>query len=401
MSIFFFVIYLAHSALREIKKVEVSRREEWEERQELEAQRQRWREEKYKKAAEWQSAQQDMQELRRQKEKIAPSPPPPLHVARHPSGKHEYYNTYGAELGYLHEDITMKAFLDDEYADKLIRSYYIDFDEFKDEYYHFIVDADSLWKCVNAQLRTMVFNPYDIMHRLSQALDYPPSQETAYDIHSYHFMKHYIRRWREEWKLIESGKKWGSLKPMESLWVYFKTWFLDHRLGPVLCARAALIETEFDFEREAAKDGGIYRSPHYGCRYPEQIERALTTLHEWDQARKCNKAKNRNDDGLKKEKKSAANHGDDNAFKANDEQNNGDASSSSDDDNNVIDEMKQELTKTAGIDVNREREIVATYNRLKEERAKEKRAGPNYFELEEQYEYSPEDDDCDQDRYDE
>jgi len=377
---------------------------------ELEDERVRLKEEERKLALAWEAAQQQREEKRKKRQPIAPSQM--LMSARNneadvPSSNYAYDDTYGSEFGYLLTDITFKAFMDDEYAAELIKAYYIDIEAFKNKYYHLICAVDSLWKWLHEQLRTTAFNSSDIMDKLCLAFKFPPSisQANVYSYRNYNFLIYYIREWRNDWKLIEGGTKWTAQLPLDNLWSYFIAWFLDHRLGPVLCARAHLIDMKYTFTSRPARDGGVHSNPDYGWGHPggihpDSIEYALKTLHESEfGVKRCKKAGHRNGDGLNYGQSTAVDEQNNKCKEVNDDGKKAECKARGKDNN----ELKTKQQSDGDVDLSKAKSNSTTdiiysdedYERLKEMINEAQKAGPTYFEMMEEYERPADDQDED------
>ena len=230
--------------------------------------------------------EQQLKEAKSKTESMAPSqliPAAVMNNKKHPIPQYQYYNTYGAELGYLDQDITEKAFKDDEFTNTLMRIYYITFKDFKDKYDRQVREADSLWKWLHEQLKTTAFNSSQIMNKLIHAFGYPASQaNNVYACKNFKFLKYYIREFRKQWVLIEEGKILDPASAVDKLWCYFIAWFLDYRLGPVLHARAGFVRSNYTFQPIPAMDGGKDRTIHYNKIKPYQIEEAIVILHQYE-----------------------------------------------------------------------------------------------------------------------
>lgn len=349
---------------------------------ELEYERQRYIEEKRKIQAAWEIAQCKRRELVIKINPIAPlQMSPSITAGVGISLEYEYNDTYGAEGGYLMSDITWKAFKDDKYVSELIRVYFIDIKMFKKKHYDSIKAADALWRLTHEQLHTTAFNPAVIMDRLIVAFDFPPALSDAYSYHSYKFLKNYIKEWMKEWKLMEGGTNWSSKEPIENLWIYFKAWFLNYRLAPVLCARAGLVDAEYPFRKESAGDGGADKDIDSGW---GSIEYALRTLHEYH----CDKKDGDKKDGGQENKLKLPVGN--NEFKEKDDDTGGD-----NDESSVKEKSNLKANDASNDEYNYEEYSYDeygyneySYDELKEMIAAAKRAGPTYYELTMEYEYS-------------
>ena len=389
-------IYTAGAMLRQIDLDEIERERKRKERQreiELEAERKRAdkaAKEKLMRRIEELTAmakknmEEEMEERRIKKQTLAPLPAVNDRRADVDVAKYEF--THSNCSKYLTDDVTAKSFQEDKYAAKFIRDCEVNETTFNAKYYPRILAADSLWAYVHEQMESAVLNPKRIIFELIVALGMPAAlvQQQNADNYNYRFIKYYFREFRREWcKIREISYKDQSAE--DNLWSYFKCWFCDKRLGPMIHYRAQLIDNEFEFASKPAERSN--KEPNYPMVHFEVVEKDLIKLYKYQKAlskkiaakKKHSKSKgknstaghkhNKHNDDEKDEYKEAIDYNDSCKAGVANKDNNRDEVASDNDEDEDIKQVSEKSTagKLSWIEDN--------------DKLKERKAGDNYYEM--------------------
>ena len=289
-----------------LREIEQERSREAERRQRVRDQRRR-------------AAEQKMEEENIKKQTLAPLPAVIDRRDDVPLSRYEYNDISEADGVYRIGDATYKAFLND--VGDLIKKQDINMDKFNQAYFHLICAADSLWAWCHEQIETIAFNSKFIMQGLILALGMP-AELAKFDksTTNFRFMKYYFRQWRKAWFDIKDGISSTELSAEESLWAYFKYWFCDFRMGPIICHRAELVAMEFEFSSKPAEQAN--KEPSYALKKYLEMEEDLVKLYEYEKGIKRQAVKRK--DSKKIAVKGAVVYNDSNQL--------------NDDDNDVIDD---------------------------------------------------------------
>lgn len=262
----------------ELRKMQAERERAREaEQRRVEAERQRVREKKRR------AAKQKMEEENIKKQTLAPLPAVTDRRADVPLSQYKYNDDgSGVDNVYLNGDSTAKAFFNDANTRDIIKKRDVNVEKFKERFYHYICAADSLWAWCHEQIETSAFNSKMIMKRLVLALGMP------YDLSQYpksaanfRFMKYYFRQWRKRWSYHKNDTvSYKGLSAEEILWTYFRYWYCDFRIGPIICHRADLVESEFEFSSKPAKRAS--KEPSYALKKLMKMEKDIIKLYEYE-----------------------------------------------------------------------------------------------------------------------
>ena len=250
--------------------------------QRMEAERQRVRYQRRR------AAEQKMEEENIKRQTLAPLPAVIDRRADVPLSRYKYNNIPEADAVYSLGDATYKAFLNDAYTGYFIKKRDVNMDKFNEAYYHLICAADSLWAWCHEQIETLAFDSKLIMHRLTLALGMPDElSQFPKSAANYRFMKYYFRAWRKDWFDIKADGSSTEVSAPQSLWVYFKYWFCDFRIGPIICHRAELVATEFEFSSKPAETAN--KEPSYAGKEYNEIENDLMKLYKYEKCKRKDK----------------------------------------------------------------------------------------------------------------
>ena len=307
----------SHSAPDVLRQIKLSAIEKEKARkkqeQEREAERQRFREEQ-RRAAAWRAEQQRRAEEQRRaawrdeqqrvqerikKKTLAPLPAVNDRRADIDLSQYQYDHGYKAAGVYLVADVTANEFLKDPYAAKFIRVCKVDVVKFKEKYYHLICAADSVWAWCHEQIESKALKPMEIMNKFKIVFGFPPelANTDAARCVTYRFMKYYFREWRKIWcKIRYDGNSYKAQSAEDNLWAYFKFWFCDFRMGPILCYRAQLVDEQFEFSSKPADISN--KEPNYPLVDYKSIEKAIMRLHEYEKELAKQRAAKKNNNKL-------------------------------------------------------------------------------------------------------
>ena len=265
----------------EQRKIQVERQRAREaEQRRVEAERQRVREKKRR------AAKQKIEEENIKKQTLAPLPAVTDRRADVPLSQCKYNdNGSGVDNVYLNGDATAKAFFKDANTRDFIKRYDVNVEKFKEKYYHYICAADSLWAWCHEQIETSAFNSKMIMKRLVLALGMPYElSQFPKSAANFRFMKYYFREWRKRWNNHKNDiVSYRGLSAEEMSFTYFRHWFCDFRIGPIICHRADLVESEFEFSSKPAERAS--KEPSYALKGFMEMEKDLVKLYKYE---KCN-----------------------------------------------------------------------------------------------------------------
>ena len=253
---------------------EIEQRAREAEQRRMEAERQRVRDRKRR------AAQRKMEEENIKKQTLAPLPAVIDRRADVPLTQYQYNdNASGVDGVYLISDTTAKAFFNDEYTRSFINRGDVNIEKFKKEFYHFVCAADSLWAWCHEQIETLAFDSKIIMKRLILALGMPYNlKQYPQSAANFRFMKYYFREWRKIWyDITKNASRSRALSAEDKLWAYFRHWFSDIRMGPIICHRAELVKTEFEFSSKPAQKANS--EPNYALKDYKEMDKALMKLY--------------------------------------------------------------------------------------------------------------------------
>ena len=253
---------------------------------------------------------ESMEEERIKKQTLAPLPPVADRRNDIPLSKYKYHeNVLKAAGNYNIGDATAKAFFNDAYTRDFIDTCYINVDKFNGEYYHLICGADSIWAWCHEQMETSAFNSREIMEKLiitfglTDCLKRHPKAEK-----NFRFMKYYFKEWRLIWTDVKD-RNYTKQSAEDNLWAFFRYWFCYNRMGPMLCYRADLVKSEFEFASKPATKSN--KEPSYPLKGREEIEDGLVILYKYEKRIKVKRGAAKRDDSKKIIKKRAVVHIDD------------------------------------------------------------------------------------------
>ena len=236
---------------------------------------------------------------------------------------------HGAE-----DDETTTLFLRAAYTIETIQQQHINVDKFKAQYVVPMCGAHEIFQWCHDQIYSKKLNAAEIVRHLEAIFGGIPAKLNHWRRRStYKYILLFFKEMRAEFLDNVKTEKWLDNTDETNLFIWFRCWFCDIRLGAVLTKRADLVRAgRVVFMEEAAEPTG---KP---AEYPEQtvkyMEASLLELHDWDKQEK-RKAKQKRRE-LRKKKKAKS----DDDRRANDERdinaNNDNTRSRSDVDYNAI-----------------------------------------------------------------
>ena len=251
-----------------------------------------------------------MEEERIKKQTLAPLPAVADRKNDIPLSEYKYHdNVLKAAGNYNIGDATAKAFFNDAYTRDFIDTCYINVDKFNGEYYHLICGADSIWAWGHEQMETIAFNSREIMEKLiitfglTKCLKRHPTAKR-----NFRLMRYYFKEWREAWNAVKDVN-YKEQSAEDNLWSFFRYWFCYNRMGALLCYRADLVKSEFEFASKPATRSN--REPSYPLKGSEEVEDGLMILYKYEKGLKVKRGAVKRDDSKKMIKKRAFVHTDD------------------------------------------------------------------------------------------
>ena len=245
-----------------------------------------------------------MEEARIKKQTLAPLPAVADRRNDIPLSEYKYHdNVLKAAGKYNIGDATAKAFFNDAYTRDFIDTCYINVDRFNGEYYHLICAADSIWAWGHEQMETSAFNSKEIMEKLiitfglTKCLKYHPTAKR-----NFRLMKYYFREWGEVWNDVKDVN-YKEQSAEDNLWSFFRYWFCYNRMGAMLCYRADLVKSEFEFASKPATRAN--KEPSYPLKGKEEVEDGLMVLYKYEKGLEVKRGAVKRDDRKKMIKKRA------------------------------------------------------------------------------------------------
>lgn len=177
----------------------------------------------------------------------------------------------------------LSAFLNDKYTKDFIEKCSINKNDFLQFYLVNIAQADVLISWLYENLTTLEMQPAVIFNYCAViGIEWTSLKDRGPRYYTYKTMKYYFQSIKDEWNVNRMGRnQWQDYSDTDNLWCWFKKWFIENQVAPLIYRRAQLVKQHYRFiEKAIHKADKLYEK--FYRPYGAELDDALYTLHKWE-----------------------------------------------------------------------------------------------------------------------
>ena len=179
---------------------------------------------------------------------------------------------------------TLAGFMEDSYTKQFIHECNVNVKLFLQVYLIYIAQADILTQWFYDNLTTLAIEPVILFVYLEHAnIQWPASLvDRGAKYYTYKTLRYFIRAVRDDFIVNRIARhEWYDHSHEDNLWSYFKKWFLDEKLAPLIYRRAQLCESKYVFIKKQIHKLAEAGYHDFYKPTPEQLFDALSRMHKW------------------------------------------------------------------------------------------------------------------------
>ena len=173
------------------------------------------------------------------------------------------------------DDETTAAFMRDKYTIIFIAKCSVNVRKFKERFVVKMCGANELYQWCHDQMYSESLNAAEIVRQLEVLFGIPANQRMHKKKGNYKYVKVSFQEMRAAFLKRIKTEEWIDYDDEDNLFTWFRTWFCDEKMGAVLCHRANLVLSQFQFSSEPCRPSG--KPAEYQSQSREYIESSLET----------------------------------------------------------------------------------------------------------------------------